>query len=250
MNWSRELKLAEQAALAAGRRLIDLRRSEIEVLAAEGRDIKLAADREAEAAILEILRASQYGVLAEESGAHGMQSGELAWIVDPLDGSLNYSRGLPICCVSIALWRADQPLLGVIYDFNRDEMFQGIVGEGAWLNGAPIATASTERASQAMATTGFAVKRDFAGDSLAAFIRLLQDFKKVRLLGSAALSLAYVACGRADAYAEDDILFWDIAAGVALVLAAGGQADIRDSPSVEWGKRARCACRGFIWEKG
>ena len=101
-----------------------------------------------------------------------------------------------------------------------------------------------------MATTGFAVKRDFAGDSLAAFIRLLQDFKKVRLLGSAALSLAYVACGRADAYAEDDILFWDIAAGVALVLAAGGQADIRDSPSVEWGKRARCACRGFIWEKG
>jgi myo-inositol-1(or 4)-monophosphatase len=112
--------------------------------------------------------------------------------------------------------------LGAIFDFNRNEVFTGIVGAGAWLNGAPMRVSDTAQVGQAVLCTGFPVAMDYSAASLSRFVRLVQQYKKIRLLGSAALSLAYVAAGRVEAYFEQKIRPWDVAAGVAVVRAAGG----------------------------
>lgn len=119
-----------------------------------------------------------------------------------------------------------EPLIGVIYDFNRDEAFSGIVGRGAWLNGQQIQVSMVRKSSDAVLVTGFPEGTDFSQASLTRFVNEIRQYKKVRLLGSAALSLAYVACGRADVYHEVDIRIWDAAAGIALVKAAGGSVRI------------------------
>jgi myo-inositol-1(or 4)-monophosphatase len=138
-------------------------------------------------------------------------------------------------------------VLGAVFDFHRDEMFSGVVGEGAWCNEEQIFVSDTRIASRAVLTTGFPSFRDFDDDSLLGFVRHVQRFKKVRLLGSAALSLAYVACGRADAYAEDDIMLWDVAAGLALVSAAGGAIELKPSARLTWGRTVRCAACSQLW---
>lgn len=196
------------------------------------RDVKVEADRKLEDFIIESLTLkSGYPILSEEAGAlQGRLSNQgLIWIVDPLDGSLNFSRGIPLCCISIGLWKHMEPVLGVVYDFGRNEAFTGIVGEGAWLNGTPISVSKINERLKAVLCTGFPVSTDFSKDSLLKFVEDIRNFKKVRLLGSAALSLAYVSCGRADFYHENDIKIWDVAGGLALTKAAGGI--IQFSPS-------------------
>jgi len=192
------------------------------------RDVKIKADRELESIIVKrLLRETQYPVLSEESGyLGGMKTSQgYYWIVDPLDGSLNFSRGIPINCISIALWEKMDPKLGVVYDFNRGELFSGLVGEGAWLNGKPIKVSEISEKSRAVLFTGFPVSTDFSRNSLLDFVQNVKLYKKIRLLGSAALSLAYVASGKGDAYIENDIKLWDVAAGIGLVKAAGGRVE-------------------------
>lgn len=220
-----DLLLAREAARRGGALLRQWRTGELVVDSDAGRDIKLRADREAEAVILETLAAAGYPTLAEESGETGEASQGPRWIVDPLDGTLNYKRGIDLCCVSIALWEDDRPLLGVVYDFHREELFSGLVGQGAWRNEVAIRVSEVGESARAVLGTGFPVSRDFASPALARFIGRVRAFKKLRLLGSAALSLAWVACGRIDAYCEEDIMLWDVAAGIALVAAAGGWVD-------------------------
>ena len=189
------------------------------------RDVKIAADKKLESSIIEhLIKETRFPILSEETGAvkKSSNNSKYHWIIDPLDGSLNFSRGIPISCVSIALWEGMEPLLGVVYDFNRNETFSGIVGEGAWLNKKPITVSNITEKSKAVLCTGFPVSTDFSRESIFEFSEKIREFKKVRLLGSAALSLAYVACGRADIYFENDIKIWDVAAGLALVKAAGG----------------------------
>lgn len=248
MSWKAELELAQETARLAGTRLAKDQAGERSVLSSVGKDIKLQADRDSEAIILEHLATSDYPVLAEESGQHGViETGEPYWVVDPLDGSLNFKREIPFCCLAIALCQGETPLLGVIHDFNRDELFSGAVGEGASMNGRPIHVSGTRETGQAVLCTGFPTKRDYSGPVLEEFVAQVQQFKKIRMLGSAAMMLTYVACGRVDAYAEDDIMLWDVAAGVALVRAAGGWADLRPSERVRWGRRVRCAAYESIW---
>ena len=178
------------------------------------RDIKLEGDiRLNQLIVCRLQEKSPYSVLSEEEGfSKGkLESKEYRWIVDPLDGSLNFSRDIPLSCISIALWREMSPLLGVIYDFNRDEMFTGLVPEGAWLNGTPIKVGAVMRENEAVLCTGFPVSTDFAESALLNFVKDIQSYRKVRLLGSAALSLAYVASSRADVYQENDIAIWDVA---------------------------------------
>lgn len=189
------------------------------------RDVKILADKRLESVIIKrLLEESQYPVLSEETGFFGgsNKNTDYKWIVDPLDGSLNFSRGIPINGISIALWEGMEPLLGVVYDFNRDEIFSGLVGEGAWLNSKPIIVSEITEKSKAVLCTGFPVSTDFSQKPLLNFVEDIRKYKKIRLLGSAALSLAYVACGRADVYMENDIKIWDVAAGIALVKAASG----------------------------
>lgn len=224
-----ELELACRAAKAAG----EILRSEFalgsRVTLETSKDIKLAADVLAENASLACLRnESSHPILSEEAGEDaGFEGAGLRWIVDPLDGTFNFSRRIPLCCVSVGLWNGSQPVLGVIYDFSADVIYRGIVGVGAWRNDEPMSVSAVSAANKAAIATGFPAGGDFGRDSIMGFVRQVQHYKKVRMIGSAALALAFVAAGHVDAYQEDEINLWDIAAGLALVSAAGGRFAMR-----------------------
>lgn len=220
------LSAAVRAAREAGRYLLAREDTATHVTAETSKDIKLAADQAAEERIVRgLAEALDVDVLSEERGfvSSARVAGDMQWIVDPLDGTVNYHRGIPLSCVSVALWVGREPVLGVVFDFIRNELYEGIVGRGATLNGRPIHVSSVARRDQAVLCTGFPAGSDFSSDGIFEFVDRVRAFKKVRLLGSAALSLAYVASGRADAYTERDIRMWDVAAGLALVKAAGGE---------------------------
>lgn len=189
----------------------------------EGRDIKTLADVAAQEQILNTLKSSGIPVLAEEGDHQPIDSGELVWLVDPLDGTLNFSRGFPIAAVSIALWEKGKPILGVIQDVFSNQVYSGLIGEGAWLDAQSIHVSYIENKEQAILATGFPTGRSYATESLMQFVDSVQKYKKVRMLGSAAMMLAQVAAGRFDAYEEEDIYLWDVAAGLAIVQAAGGE---------------------------
>ncbi|HOR29743.1 MAG TPA: inositol monophosphatase family protein [Candidatus Sumerlaeota bacterium] len=252
-NLPAALDLAVAAAREAGDILRRLGGQPVQVLSAEGRDIKTQADRDAETAILARLRdASPWPILAEESGDQGVPDVGPFWVVDPLDGTLNFARGIPLATVAIALMEADRPLLGVIYDFYRDELFRGLAqpGAGLWeIAGGqhPLSVSAVSDPRQAILATGFPTNRDYSEPALREMIGQIQRFKKVRMLGSAAWMLAAVACGRVDAYAEDDLYLWDVAAGVALVQAAGGYVELNPSPRGRWARRVRVASRKSLW---
>ncbi len=212
------LLVAEKAGKTAGELLKKLKG---QVVKSWAKDVKVNADFETHGVILEMLKTSGIPILSEEDDIHDFGM-DIKWVVDPLDGSINFLRGIPSSAVSIALVCDGEPILGVVYDFNREEMFSGIVGKGAWLNGERISVSSVRERSEAILMTGFPSYTDYSREALNKYISLVQSFKKVRLLGSAALSLAYVASGRADTYYEKDIKIWDVAAGLALVKAAGG----------------------------
>jgi len=220
------LQLAVETAKNAAKFIFhDLSSDNREIAVDLPHDVKIKADTRSESLIIEELSTkSKHPILSEENGLTkvGLNNDEYCWIVDPLDGSLNYSRGIPINCISIALWKGMEPLLGVVYDFNRNEMFTGIVGHGAWLNNIPIKVSVIKEKSKAVLFTGFPAGTNYSQESLLAFVDDIKKYKKIRLLGSAAISLAYVACGRGDCYRENDIKIWDVAAGLALVKAAKG----------------------------
>ena len=232
------LAVAVAAVTEAGRLLLDLRRKPVEVLSEAAHDIKLEADRLAEARILAILGDRwPLPVLTEESGEHGALDGEPPmWVVDPLDGTFNYSRGMPLCCSSVGLWAGGRPVLGAVYSFFHDELFTGIVGEGAWRNGKPIAVSGVRDVAKASLATGFPHHQDFNDAPLRGFVRQVQQFKKIRMLGSAALMGAYVACGWLDAYVEEDIWLWDVAAAAAIARAAGATLGIRPGKAGRWAR--------------
>ena len=235
---SAALAVAVAAVTGAGRLLLELRQRPVEVLCEPGHDIKLKADQLAEEGILRLLgERMPLPVLTEESGEHGgVQEHSRMWVVDPLDGTFNYSRGMPLCCSSVGLWADGQPVLGAVYNFFTDELFTGIVGRGAWLNGKPIAVSGVRTAAKASLATGFPHHQDKSDAPLQAFVRQVQSFKKIRMLGSAALMGAYVACGWLDAYLEEDIWLWDVAAAAAICQAAGASVRIRPGQAGCWAR--------------
>ena len=223
------LSIAAKAAQEAGFILKDFFATNAGVKTDDGRDIKTEADKAADAALLDVLSSTSFPILSEESGCTidaGMS--EPCWIIDPLDGTFNFVRGFPACCVSVALWHKKMPILGVIYDFAADMLYTGIVGVDARCNGESINVSTVQALSQAALATGFPSARDYGDKSLQDSIKKIQKFKKIRMIGSAALSLAYVSRGFVDAYHEEDIWLWDVAAGLALVKAAGGEFTISD----------------------
>ncbi|MBO8151897.1 MAG: inositol monophosphatase [Candidatus Marinimicrobia bacterium] len=207
------------------------------VLMDKGKDIKIKLDVELNRKIVDFLRKNfDYDVLSEEEsdGEDFTEFESFYWIVDPLDGSLNYSRGIPLYCVSIALWKGMEPVLGVIFDHNRGELFMGGAVEvaelgikkGACRNGERVHVSDRGDMADGVLASGFPSFRGYTRESLLRFVDRVRMWKKVRLFGSAALSLAWVACGRCDAYVEEDIRIWDVAAGLAIVKAAGGEVNV------------------------
>ncbi len=230
------LALASRTARRAGRLLLQLAGRPVEVLQSQGRDLKLRADRQSEALIVKALRRhSDYPILTEESGALGeARLSHPLWIVDPLDGTANFSRGIPLCCTCIALWDRSRPVLGVIYDFANNNLYTGLAGHGAFLNGRRIRVSSVRNPAQGILVTGFPLHSDLEDAALQRTFNRIRAFKKVRMLGSAAMSLAFVAGGQADAYVEQSIMLWDVAAGLALVRAAGGRFTMTPTGHLQW----------------
>jgi len=225
------LAVAEQAARRAGavhRRLFG---SDLAVLEYSQYDTKLQADRDAEDAALDCIRRAypEHAILSEEAGHSGTRA-IWSWVVDPLDGTLNFSRAIPHYCASVALRREREPVLGVIYDPVRDELFAAVAGRGATLNGRPIRVSRVDRAEDAVVTAGFMKDPATIRAGLAWMQQVLPLVRKVRMMGAAALDLAWVACGRLDAYMEAGVRTWDIAAGVVIVREAGGRVDTAPLP--------------------
>lgn len=218
------LNKAEKAALLSGEILVKHEQKKINSLS--GKDIKLQADIDSERILIDALKETNISILSEETGLVEINNdSDLLWIVDPLDGSLNYSRGIPLNCISIALWNINEPILGVIYDFNHNNIYKGLIGEGAFLNNKKIHVSEIYEKSNSVIATGFPVYFSFEDKTIVDFIKTVKEYKKVRLLGSAALSLSLVATGSVEAYSEQNIAFWDVAAGIALVKAAGGRVE-------------------------
>lgn len=226
------LSIAKKASLIGGRALSRMGPSGRRITSASRRDVKIVADRRSENEIVGFLRKeSRFSILSEESGLLDGRDAKRGpvWIVDPLDGTLNFSRGIPISCVSVGLWDDSRPLLGAVYDFNKSELFTGIADIGAWLNGRRIKVSSVSKKKEAVLLTGFPSRTDFSLSAISSFARNARSYKKVRLLGSAAISLAYVAAGKADVYFEKDIMVWDVAAGASIVIGAGGRCRIKSA---------------------
>ncbi len=191
-------------------------------------DYASEVDGLAEEAIVKELRRAypEYAVLGEEGGAKPGRGGpsRYTWVIDPLDGTSNYLRGIPHWCVSIALVEGGEPLHAVIFDPLRNELFTASRGAGAQLNERRIRVADRKEPGGALLATGFAPReRKRADAQLRAIGALLESAEDIRRSGSAALDLAYVAAGRYDGYFEAGVHPWDIAAGVLLVREAGGR---------------------------
>jgi len=219
-----ELKdLAIDAAIIAGNFLNKNKFEEKEIHEEKGRDLKLIIDQDTEKLIRSKLQVTDIPILGEEYG------GDIAdgkyWVIDPIDGTANYFRGLDECCVSIALMENEEALIGVIYNFNNDQMYTAIKDQGAFLNNTKISVSEITSRDKASITTGFPASETI--ESSMNFLQDLKDWKKVRMFGSAALSCAYVASGKCDYYAEKGVYLWDIAAGICLVKEAGGCVDLK-----------------------
>lgn len=191
------------------------------------REMKATADRVLEKIILDRLKPTGLPILSEEAGDFaGTVNTGLRWVVDPLDGTVNFMRGLAPCAVSIALCRGDLPVFGVIAEYPSCRLAWGGQSYGAFIEDSPIHVSTIPDKSKAILCTGFPSRFDFDGASAAAFMGLASSYGKVRMLGAASLSLLQVAKGAADAYAEQDIMIWDVAAGLALIEGAGGSVSV------------------------
>ncbi len=220
------------AAVAAARAAGELLRANFgqpaRVNSSEPHDIKLEIDVRTQDLITDsLLKKFPQHALYGEEGIVGDQASAYQWVVDPLDGTVNYFYGIPHFCVSIALRYKGEIIVGVIYDPIREEIWKAQKGEKPTLNDKPVRV--SERADLAEAVISVGLSK--TGVTIEAGLPLLQKMihraRKCRLLGSAALDMAYVACGRFDAYIEQGISLWDIAAGWILVETAGGTVEMR-----------------------
>ncbi len=227
-DYSKEINVAIKAAKEAGK-ILNEDKKEINISSLSSkRDTKLKADILSEELIKKIIQSnSDYQILAEESGKSSDDIGNIFWVVDPLDGTSNYSRDIPICCVSIGLVNNFQPIFGVIYDFNNDDIYIGNkYEEKSTMNNIKISVSDLKEKSDGVLVTGLPINTDYSDASLSKLIDDMQLWKKIRMIGSAAMASCYVASGKAEMYKEKGVYLWDIVAGAALVEAAGGVAKI------------------------
>src|SRR6266568_3657758 len=222
------LDSAEQAARQAGKLLRENFGRQQRINAAAAHDLKLEIDVQAQELITNLLLKEFPGhALYGEEGIAGDQSTEHQWVVDPLDGTVNYFYGIPHFCVSIALRLRSEIMVGVIYDPIREEMWTGQKGERPKLNGRHFHVSDRADLAEAVISVGLSKTGVTIEAGLPLLQRMIYRVRKCRLLGSAALDMAYVACGRLDAYIEQGISLWDIAAGWLLIETAGGTVDLR-----------------------
>lgn len=219
-----DLELATHAALDAGKLLRQHFGSDATVDEATHHDIKLALDKESQELITAILLGARPGdALYGEEGIAGNQESERQWIVDPIDGTVNYFYGIPHFCVSIALRVNGEITVGVIHDPMVGETWTVEKGGPALLNGKPVQASKRATFAESILFVGCGKDEEALKTGIERFHRASLRARKMRMMGSAALGMAYIACGRLDAYIESRISLWDIAAGQLLVETAGGK---------------------------
>lgn len=226
-----DLELATHAALEAGKLLRKHFGSDAVVDEASAHDIKLALDKESQDLITSILLgAAPDDALYGEEGIAGNQDSARHWIVDPIDGTVNYYYGIPHFCVSIALRVADEIVVGVIHDPMVGETWTVEKGGEPMLNGQPIRVSAREKLAESILFVGCGKDGDALRTGMERFQRASVKARKMRMMGSAALGMAYIATGRLDAYIESRISLWDIAAGRLLIESAGGKVELTPIP--------------------
>ncbi|TVR02989.1 MAG: inositol monophosphatase [Spirochaetaceae bacterium] len=232
ISLSRALSVATDAALRAGELLVARQNEEMHVDELHQNDIKLQADRESQDLIARAILSAfpDHGVLGEE-GCAGDPESSAQWIVDPIDGTVNYYYGIPHFGISIALRVHEQVVLGVIHDPMVRE-FWTVMDDGTpTLNQRAIRVSDRTALSDAIVSVGFAKRPEALAESVRRYGRVAPAVRKLRMLGSAALEMAYVASGRLDAYVEEQVSIWDIAAGRLLVERAGGRVALTPHPN-------------------
>ena len=225
----RALNCAVTAAGAAGRLMRSQEREHKKINSQSRHDIKLELDVRCQKLIEGILlrKFPESTVLGEEGGA-GQTDAPLRWVVDPIDGTVNFTYGIPHACVSIALQEKERggtfsTVAGVVYDPFCDEVWTAIRGQTARLNGRVIHASKRAKLEEAIVAIGFSKSEASLNENLPVFNSLVRRVRKVRMMGAAALALVYVASGRFDAYIESGISLWDIAAGGLILECAGGE---------------------------
>ncbi len=245
-----ELEVAIRAARAAASIQASERGSDLQVRT-KSTDIDLVTrvDTASEAAIVEILLSAfpEDNILGEEAGQHEGSSSR-RWIVDPLDGTLNYTHGFPWYCVSIALEVEGQIELGVVLDSVHGELFTARRGKGAQLDGQPISVSACTQLPEAMLATGFPYRREWMAENLATFAWMMPKVRAIRRPGAAALDLASLAAGRLDGFWEIHLQPWDVAAGMLLVQEAGGRVTDLSGSAYPLGGKTIVASNGLLHE--
>jgi myo-inositol-1(or 4)-monophosphatase len=242
------LPVAISAAQAAGQLIRENFGSDLNVNEMLQYDIKLELDVKSQELITGmILKAfPEHAILGEEGGSTG-GDGPIEWIIDPIDGTVNYFFNIPHFCVSIAARdRATQKIImGVIFDPMMNELWTVAEGVPPTLNGKPISCSNRTEMKQAVVTVGFSKSKESLDAGFERYKKISYNVRKTRMLGSAALAMAYIACGRLDAYVEEQISIWDIAAGLMLVEAGGGKVDLKPG-TAKPGTMFICASNGKI----
>ena len=237
LDLHKEIQIAKDAAKAAGKLLDENKKDLNQSIYSSDTDIKLKADVEAENLIKSILSSSSnFPILAEESGKSKNELEETFWVVDPLDGTANYTRDIPLCCVSIALMHNMEPVIGVVNDFNNNNLYEGSFEGEAKLNESVIEVSDVNKPKEGILITGLPNNTDYSDSALLKMVKDFQEWRKVRMIGSAAIASCYIASAKADVYKEFGTYLWDVAAGAAIVNAAGGKAEIanfRDNYQVD-----------------
>jgi myo-inositol-1(or 4)-monophosphatase len=247
------LQVAVEAALEAGKYLKMNIGKIRHIERKDGQETNLVTeiDKKSEQLIINKIKQHfpQHDFLGEEYGSADVKS-EYKWIIDPLDGTVNYTHALPIYCVSIGLEYKGEIILGAVYDPSRDELFSAEKGKGAWLNKKRIEVTKTTKLIESLVVTGFAYDvNERPEPSVTHFRNFLAEAQAIRRLGSAALDLCYVAAGRFEGFWEGVIRPWDMAAGVLIVTEAGGQwTDFRGFPSSVY-KEEILATNGLVHDQ-
>ncbi len=250
------LGAAESIAREAGALLRDFYRRGVRTEYKGDVDLVTEADRASEALIGERLRAAfpDHGIFGEEGTRVGLD-GEFRWYVDPLDGTTNFAHGFPAFCVVLGCERRSaglaakedgQMIAGVVYDPLRDEMFSAALGKGATLNGERIHVSRTRSLDESLIATGFPSKKRHSSPNIHFYQEFTLRSHGVRRAGSAALDLAYVACGRLDGYWEFGLNPWDTSAGYLLIEEAGGRITHFDDSKFTLDSREILASNGLI----
>jgi len=225
------LELSKDAVFCAYEKLIELDKKEVKnyVFSSEiPKEAKAIADKIIEDILINKLSIAGLNMLSEESGLLRQENNsKLHFVIDPIDGTINFVRGISTCSISVALYDGEVPLFGVIASYPKGNIAWGGKKVGAFIGNLEIKVSTINNSENGILCTGFPSRFQFNYESINKQMTLMKKFGKVRMLGSASQSLLYVAQGSADAYAENEIMLWDVAAGLAILEGAGGSFSLK-----------------------